>query len=299
MSRFEFTAVTPVVIAALLGTVATTSALAQIAEPKLVATRAASPSEELLNDRLVIDLGVFVVRSNTNGSLRGTANTTDQSINFDQAFGLDANKTRWRADVMWRITSRQRLRFGYFDDDVSKTKTFDDNLEWGDYTFLANGAVTAEVKRRVYQLDYEFALIRRRNFDVSATAGVHFDDLTLTMSGNATVTLPDGTLTPQNGVTKQSTLPQPLPVVGLRGDWAITDRWYIDGSMQAFKANYQTVDGYWTDLRVGISYVLSNHIGVGAGFERWATHVDVSNASFNGRLNFGYQGGLIYVRTGF
>ena len=40
--------------------------------------QADSPAEELLKARFNVDLGTFVVASNLNGSLRGTANTTDQ-----------------------------------------------------------------------------------------------------------------------------------------------------------------------------------------------------------------------------
>src|SRR5215472_16050388 len=76
---------------------AAASTLAQTGpSTEVTATGIGSPTERLLNDRFVINLGVFVVGSKTNGSLRGTANTTNQSINFDQAFGLDGDATRWR-----------------------------------------------------------------------------------------------------------------------------------------------------------------------------------------------------------
>ena len=45
--------------------------------------------------------------------------------------------------------------------------------------------------------------------------------------------------------------------------------------------------------------MFSEHFGVGIGYDRFATHSDVSKGSFNGRLNFSYQGLLIYLKGGF
>jgi hypothetical protein len=271
----------------------------------LVATavaRADSPAEELLKNRFNVDLGTFVVASNLNGSLRGTANTTDQNVNFDKQFGTNADQTRWRAAVLWRITQRQHLRFGYFNNDIRRTRPIDQNLEWGDYTFVAGGQVTAEQKFQVYELDYEFAFLRRDNYEIAASAGLHYDDLTLTLSGNASLTVdtPTGPVEQtQTFTTKQSSVPAPLPVLGLRGDWAVSDHVYLDASGQVFKLSYQGINGNWSDLRAGATWMFNRHFGIGIGYDRFATHMDVSKGSFNGRLNVGYQGGLIYVKGGF
>jgi hypothetical protein len=264
--------------------------------------QANSPAEELLADRFNVDLGTFVVASNLNGSLRGTANTTDQNVNFDKEFGTNADQTRWRAGVLWRITQRQHLRFGYFNNDIQRTRPIDRNLEWGDYTFVAGGQVTAEQKFQVYELEYEFAFLRRDDYEIAASAGIHYDDLTLTLSGNASLTVdtPNGPVEQtQTFTTKQTSVPAPLPVLGLRGDWAASDHVYLDASVQVFKLSYQGINGNWSDLRAGATWMFNHHFGIGIGYDRFATHVDLNKGSFNGRLNVGYQGGLIYVKGGF
>jgi hypothetical protein len=264
--------------------------------------QADSPAEELLHDRFNVDLGTFVVASNLNGSLTGTANTTDQSVNFDKQFGTDADQTRWRLEFLWRITQRQQLRFMYFDNDIRHTRTIDRNLEWGDYTFLANGQVTAEQKFQVYELNYEFAFLRRDNYEIVASGGIHFDQLSLKLSGNASLTVDTPTGPVEQAATlttKQSSVPAPLPVLGLRGDWAVSDHVYLEASGQVFKFSYQGINGNWSDLRAGAAWMFNHHFGVGIGYDRFATHVDVSKGSFSGRLNVGYQGALIYVKGGF
>jgi hypothetical protein len=271
----------------------------------LVATAVAqadSPAEELLKDRFTVDLGTFVVASNLNGSLRGTANTSDQNVNFDKQFGTNADQTRWRVDVLWRITERQHLRFMYFDNDIRRTRTIDQNLEWGDYTFVAGAQVTAEQKFRVYELAYEYAFLRGDSYEIVVSGGIHYDDLTLKLSGDASLTVDTPTgpvMQPTTFTTKQSSVPAPLPLLGLRGDWAASDHVYLDASAQVFKLSYDGIDGNWSDLRAGVTWMFNHHFGVGVGYDRFAAHVDVNKGSFNGRLNVGYQGGLIYVRGGF
>jgi len=255
--------------------------------------QADSPAEDLLKDRFNVDLGTFVVGSDLNGSLRGSANTNNQNIDFNKQFGTNADQTRWRADVLWRITQRQHLRFMYFSNDIKRTRTIDQDLAWGDYTFVAGGQVTAEQKFSVYELSYEFAFLRADNYEVVASGGIHYDDLTVTLSGNATLTVdtPTGPVQqPTTFTTKQSSVPVPLPVLGVRGDWAVSDHVYLDGSVQVFKLSYQGIDGNWSDLRAGAAWMFNHHFGIGIGYDRFATHVDLNKGSFNGRLNVGYSG---------
>jgi len=267
-----------------------------------VRAQSSSPTEALLNDRFVVSLGVFAVTSNLNTGLAGTANRNDQRIDFDKEFGTDAEQTRWRADALWRITARQHLRFSYFNNDVRHTRTIDRDLPWGDYTFLLGGQVTAESKFRVYELAYEFAFLRRADYEIVAIAGIHFEDLTLKLSGNASLTVD----TPMGPVeeaatftTKTNSVPAPLPVLGLRGEWAVSRHVFLEAAGELFALNYQGINGNWSDLRAGATWMFSDHFGVGLGYDHFATHADVDKRGFNGRLNLGYQGLLVYLKGGF
>lgn len=266
------------------------------------ASAGTSPSENLLNYRFVVTLGEFAVISSINGSLSGSANTSERNIDFDKRFGTDVDQTRWRAEVLWRITPTQHLRFSYFNHDVQRTRTLDQDLVWGNYTLLAGAQVTAETKFQVYELDYEFAFLRRPNYQIVAVAGIHFDDLTLKLSGNASLVIdtPMGPVEqPPAFANESNSVPAPLPVLGLRADWAVLPRTYLEAAAQVFAISFQGINGNWSDLRAGATWMFSDHFGIGVGYNRFAAHVDLSKLSFTGRLNFGYQGLLIYVKGGF
>lgn len=291
------------VAASLIASVLATANRAQAdSASEVSASGAGGPAETLLNDRFVLALGGYVVNSATTGSLSGSANAAGKSIDFARQFGIDAYQTRFRAEALWRITPRQHLRFSYWDNNNRHTRTIDQDLAWGDYTFVAGGQVTAQVKYRVAQLDYEFALLRQPHYEIVAAAGVHFDDLTLKLSGNASLTVdtPAGPIVhPATFTTKSSSVPAPLPVVGLRADWAVSPHIYLDATGQVFAASYQGINGNWSDLRAGATWMFSDHFGLGIGYDRFANHVDLNKSHFNGRLNFSYQGLLLYLKGGF
>jgi hypothetical protein len=200
------------------------------------------------------------------------------------------------------LTPRQHLRFSYFNDDVQRTRTIDQDLPWGDYTFQAGGQVTAETKLQVYELDYEFAFLRRPTYEIAAVAGIHLDDLTLKLSGNASLTVdtPMGPVEQTASFTsKSNSVVAPLPVLGMRGSWAVSPHVHLEASGQVYALSYQGVNGNWSDLRAGVAWMFNNHFGIGLGYDRFATHVDLSKVTFTGRLNFGYQGLLLYLKGGF
>jgi len=287
--------------ASLVAALVATSSLAQSSPSGVMisAQPAPSPAEHLLTDKWVINAGAFVLATHLDASLNGTASGggASQDVNFDSAFGTGADATRVRADILWRFLPRHHLRFLYFNNDVSRTRNIQP-IDWGDYTF--SGDVTAQTKFNVYELAYEYAFLRAPNYEVVGSFGVHMEDLSLKLSGTAQLVdsngLPVGTA---SYTSKTSSLPAPLPVLGVRGGYAIAPNWYLDGQAQFFKFKVDAYDGHWWDLRAGVTWMYNNHFGVGAAWNKFTTSVSVSKTNFNGDLNVGYSGPLLYLTGSF
>jgi hypothetical protein len=256
-----------------------------------------APAEDVLNSALVLDAGLFILGTHTSASLNGQG-TNNPQVDFDQAFGTGYDTQRFRVDGLWRITPRQHLEFMYFTNAVSRTRTLDKDISWGDDTFVADADVTARTRLSVYELGYEYAFIRNSTLEVAGSFGIHFTKATIGLSGMATVTNPQGggTGTSVSGQTdKSASVPAPLPVIGLRASWAFADNWMLDGQVQVFDFSYDSFHGNWTDFRAGVTYLFNRHIGVGVGYDDFATHLDIDKPNWDGRLNIGYRGALIYV----
>lgn len=276
-------AITGVRLAAvgLLGAAASTTSFAQ--------------AQGLLDNPFVFNLGVFVLGTDVKGNLNGTATGSREEVNFDRDFGKPGDASRARIDGLWRINPKHHLRFLYFDNDQTRNKVIDRDIAWGDYTFKAGGNVETKVKYEVYELAYEYAFMRTPSYEVSASAGLHVEHFNTRLTGNATFTDANGNVSAASASTESNSVTAPLPVIGLRGGWVVAPQWYLDGQLQLFKVNINGIDGNWTDLRLGGTWMFSKNFGVGLGYNRFYTHVDVSKTNFNGNLKFGYQGVQAYL----
>jgi hypothetical protein len=243
-----------------------------------------------LTDPFSLSLGTFLVGSNLKSTFDGAAAESNVPVDFAHTFGMDKDATRLRADAQWRITPKHHLRFVYFNNNVTRNRTLDKDFAWGDYTFQANGNISAQNKLQVYELAYEYAFVRRPTFELAAGAGVHMLNMSIKLAGQATFTDANGTVAPTSYSSSNSNLPAPLPVIGAHATWAVTPNIFIEPEAQWFKFHYDAYDGNWWDLRVAAKWMFSRHFGVGLGYDYFNVNVGVSKASFNGNITLAYSG---------
>ena len=259
-----------------------------------VLAQSATPAQALLDNPWVFNLGAFGLGTNLKANLNG-ASSTNPEVDFNETLGRANDATRVRGDVLWRITPAHHLRFGYFNNTTNRSKVIDRVVDWGELSFDVNTQVDSKHKMEVYELSYEYAFMREPTYEVSASLGVHYTATTLQLSGNATVTNPDGTTTSKMGAVRTSNIPAPLPVVGLRGGWAVSPSWYLEASGQFFKLNYNGIDGSWSNLQATATWMFDRNFGLGLGYNRFTTRVDVARDDFDGRLKTGYSGVQAYL----
>jgi len=243
-----------------------------------------------LTDRFSLSLGTFVVSSKLDSTFKGNATGANVPVDFSHDFNMDNGSGIFRADALWRITPKHDLRLVFFHHDTNRTKTFDHDIAWGDYTFLANGSVSADSKLDVYELSYEYAFIRRPTFQLAAGGGVHVLNMSVKLAGQATVTDANGNVSQGSYSTSNSNLPAPLPVIGARAVWAVTPNIFIEPEAQWLSFHYDGYHGSWYDLRVAAKWMFSRHFGLGLGYDHFHASLDVEKAKFNGNVTMGYSG---------
>jgi len=262
-----------------------------VAGPALA--QSTSPAQALLSQSVVINAGAFFVQSDLKANLNGQS-VNNPEVNFDETFGKANDTTRIRADALWRINPKHHLSLMYFDNSVSRTKRLDRQIEWGNNVYQVGATVTSESKFKVGALSYEYAFMRDPNYEVAASIGLHVTDMSLSLAGDALV----------NGVAKlgdvqSNTVTAPLPVIGLRGAWAVTPNLVLDVQGQFFKMNANGIDGSWSDLRANATWMFNKTFGLGLGYDRFYNHIDVSKEKFDGRVKMGYSGLQVFGTVAF
>ncbi len=258
--------------------------------------QATTPAQALLANNWVFNLGGFVVNSDLKANLNGQS-TQNPEVDFDETFDRGNDATRVRADLLWRITPAHHMRLMYFNNSNERSSVLAAPIKWGDYTFQSGSNVNFKHEMEVIELAYEYAFLRQPTYEVSASLGLHYTDTTIQLDGTAIITNPDGTTRTESRATKNNSVAAPLPVIGLHGAWAVAPQWILEAQIQYFGLSYDSYDGAWSDLRASATWMFSQNFGVGLGYNRFASRVDVDKASFNGRLKTAY-GGLQAYLTG-
>jgi hypothetical protein len=273
--------------------------LALFACTLLAPAAGAQPAPDSLLDRsFVLKAGTFLLSTDLEARLDGQIGR-NEVVDFRRTFGLDGDFNRFRADAVWRINPRHHLRFFYFDSNESSSRTLDRTVNWGELQFQLGARVDVKTELTVAQLAYDYALWRSPDLEVAAGLGVHYMDLSLRLAGTAQIVGADGSIGAAQAAVKESSLPAPLPVVGLRGTWRASRQLYLDAQAQFFKVSLSGYDGRLTDLRFGATWMFTPNWGAGLAYDSFVTKVDVERDTFNGNLRLGYSGLLVYLTGAF
>lgn len=254
---------------------------------------AAEERTNLLENRFTASLGTYFINTDTEIAVNGSAGQRGTIIDLERDTGLN-DSNRFRFDGLWRINDRHHIRVLYFDANRDGSKTLDKQLVIGDTTYPLNATLNAQFDATIFEVAYEYAFLRRESYEVSASIGAHALKFESKFFGNGSV---NGR--PLSGATESSDTNAPLPVLGLRGMWRFADNWYADLQGQWFSVKLDAIDGSLSDIRAGVTWMFMDHVGLGAGWNRFAVDVDASKRSFSGSLDWQYSGAQVYVTGAF
>ncbi len=260
----------------------------------LVAGAAYADGPNLLDEGFDVSLGTFVVNQNTEVRLDGQAGEVGTPVDWEKNFG-DGDSTRIRLDGYWRFAERHKIRTMWFNASRSGSKTIDTEIDWQGEVFPVAAKISGESKFNIVELAYEYAFMRRDNFELTGTAGIHYTDLSLSLSGQALNTEGDGT----RQVKKEGSVAIPLPVFGSHFLWRMGGDFWLDTSVQWFALSIDEYDGSIWDAKIDAIWQPSKWVGLGVGYNRFKIDVGVNTDKFDGNLNWEYSGPRIFYAVHF
>jgi hypothetical protein len=254
----------------------------------------ADDSANLLEDRFVTSLGIFILESET--SIRLDGESADRGTSFDWEDGFSSsNGTRFRWDGAWRFADRHRVRGLWFNFSRSRTETFDEEIDWGDVTFPVGAEIAGTLEFDIYELAYEYSFLQRDNLELSGSIGLHLAKFGAGMKADVNAGGGSGTVE----IGDEGELNAPLPVIGGHALWRISGDFWFEALAQFFALEYDNVDGRLIDTRIGLLWQPSDWVGIGIGFNRFDIDVDVERSRMHGSLEWVYDGPQIYYNVSF
>ncbi|MFH1983804.1 MAG: hypothetical protein ABIL58_18340 [Pseudomonadota bacterium] len=240
-----------------------------------------------------ITLGSFL--SGTNSEVRIGAPGIGVSIDAEEVFGLDSTTTVFRTDGMWRFTDnlRHRLDATWFSIHRNGAAKLGRDITIGSTVLPTGSDVTTSLNLDIYKLAYSYSFFQDDRMDLALGAGVFICPISFEL--NATGAINNHT---SEGVTA------PLPVVGLRADFAITPKWMLKNNLDVFYMELGNFKGSLVDFKSAVEYNWFKHFGVGLGIESFNLHVeaegnDYPSVNLLGAFTFKYMGAMLYGKLYF
>lgn len=251
-----------------------------------LALSSAALADGHLDDRFSISPGIFITDRDTDTKLDG-ATEDGTKIDFEGDLGLDSSSKVFRIDGYYRFNARHRLDFSIFDLSRDGSRQIQEDIQWGDYNFLIDTVVRAEDDLTVYKAAYTYSFLRRDKGYLGASIGLHVLDSNVSLSVDGLGEGDSGSIT------------APLPVIGLRGQYDLNDRWSFRASSEFFSIKVDNVEGTLTDLYAGFDFAINQTIAVGLGINSVILDVDASDSGFSGAMQSSYTGGLLFLKFDF
>jgi hypothetical protein len=214
------------------------------------------------------------------------------AIDLESLLGLKTQNTVFRVGGLYRFgeARRHRMDLEYFYFNRSADKTIGQQITVGDNVIIDAGAsVNSTFNLQIVKGTYSYSFFQDDRMDLAASIGLFVMPLKLEITAGAV------------GKSGSLKFTAPLPVLGLRGDFAITPKWFLRTKFEFFYLEYQNFKGSLMDTNIAVDYNPWKNFGVGLGLENFrmglkADGSDYPSLNFAGQVKMQYIGAQLYAR---
>lgn len=250
-------------------------------------TRVTTPSP--IMDRFALR-AVYV-----NGTVRTQAQITDPTLavvgtpfNGEQDLGLSPRSHQLRAEFMFRLHNRGRLRVSALDLSRSGSVVLNRTIQYGGQAFQVNERVNTQFDWRQFDLTWLFSFLRSDRFELGTGIGFHF------------IQTEAAALAPARASSRQAyTGSGPFATLALDTTWRVTRRFSLNARGQTFEVTASSVSAKLFDWHADVQFRAHPNVAIGAGYQSNYARLDVSDHNPGGNLRFTVAGPEVFVRASF
>jgi len=260
-------------------------ALASIASLAYLAPLAGNAQPTAGTERAGIMVGAFITDRQSTTRL-DSDDGSGTEIDLEDDLGLESSTNVARLGGYVWLGKRHRLDGAYFNLNRDSTFPIKETIDFGDRTWVINTAINTESKLSIIKADYTYAVLVKDRGWLGLTGGLYIADTSLTLSQQTL------------GQRESEDVTAPLPVFGLRGDYAFNDRITLRGAAQWFGYDSTDFEGRLTDLYVGADYGFGKRMAVGLAYNKVSMNLGaIEDNGFDSRLDWGYDGFMLYFKV--
>jgi hypothetical protein len=238
----------------------------------------------------------FAVRASfVNGSVRTQAQITDPTLatvgtpfNGEQDLGLPSRSRQARAEFMFRLHNRGRLRVSAMDLSRSGSVILNRTIQYGGQSFQANERVNTQFDWRQFDLTWLFSFLRSDRFELGTGIGFHFIQTEV------------AAVAPARASSRQSyTGSGPFATLALDATWRMTRRFSLNARGQTFDVTASSVSAKLFDWHADVQFRAHKNLAIGAGYQSNYARLDIADRNPGGNLRFTVAGPELFLRASF
>ena len=236
-------------------------------------------------ERAALYLGAFFVDANSDLTLGiQQGNLPKVNIDAEDLLGLDENFTVFRAEAFWRITRRNRVDFTFY----QMKRDGSENIGIPIADFPIGDRVDTDLDISILRGSYAWSFFKNEHFDLGIAGGLYGMALDFKMQSE------------KSGNLEETDFTVPLPVIGLRANFALTPKWFIRQSFDYFYVNIGDYEGQLIDLAVALEWNALKHIGLGIGYNFVGMGLKYSGSDdFLDEIDMSYGGVQLFAKLYF
>ena len=250
-------------------------------------------ADDLPWEKASIHLGSFI--SSSNSSIRLSAKGVGVGIDVEEALGLDTSTTVFRLGGTWRFSDNRRHRadLTWFALRRDGNTNIGQDIVIDGVTYPTGTRVDTGFDLDVYKAAYSYSFFQDDRMDIGAGIGLYVMPIRFEFRASGLLA---------GNVSESVTAP--LPVFGLRADFALTPKWLIKSGIDFFYLEYEQFKGAVYDTMVGVEYKAFKRVGFGLAVENFNVAVeaegeDYPEIDFKGKIDYRYLGAMLYAKVYF
>ena len=209
------------------------------------------------------------------------------NLNAESDLGLASRLNMGRAEIMFRLKERNKIRLDFLDVDRSATHQITQPIDFGNETFPVAALVASEVDWRMFGITYTYEIFHNDRFELGTGLAVDLLQAEAQAQVNATQQRQD-----VSGAGAFPTIPLDFAL-------RISRRWSVTAHGQYFHAALSNFDGWLADIHGDVQYRWKPNFALGVGYSTFRAKLALDTGNFPGGFQLSLTGPEAFFRVSF
>jgi len=204
-------------------------------------------------------------------------------IDLEDLLGMKTSDQVLRIDGAYAFTKRSFVELSYYDISRKGSVSLAEDIEVGDVVIPAGGVRTS-FGTEILELAYRYDFVADTRTRIGASLGLHVMRLDFGIESSSF------------DIEESFAGTLPLPVLGLRAEYALSRDWSLYTSYELFQLRIDGLGGAISDLNIGLNWDFSDHVGLGLEAGSFLLDAEAKDGDLEAKVRYGYQGLGLFLR---